>query len=102
MTIFRPLAAALVLALVLAPRAEALESYSSDLTGQFMDWCTGKAGNTETVCTCTLKQLAQSVTPAALTSFVADKMGGGSGFSLSTATVATAATFTQALTVCVK
>lgn len=105
MTAFRLFAAAIMVGLTLtaaAPRAQALDGYTSELTGQFMDWCTGKAGNTETACTCTIKKVAASVTPAALTTFVADKMGGGSGFSMSTATVATVAVVTQALTACVK
>lgn len=99
---FRLTVAATFIVLLTAPGARALETYSSDLTGQFMDWCTGKAGNTETACTCTLKRLATTVPPAALTSFIADKQGGGSGFSMSTATITTAALVTDALTACVK
>lgn len=101
---FPRLAAALALfcLLLAAPGARALEAYSGSQTQQFMDWCTGKAGNTETACTCTLKRLAQTVPPAALAGFLADKQGGGSGFSLSTASVATAALVTDALTACLK
>ena len=102
MKTFRLLAAALLLTVVAGHNARALDAYPSNLTGQFMDWCTGKGGSTETACTCALKRLAQTVPPAALTSFIADKTGGGSGFSLSTATVATAALVTDALTSCVK
>jgi hypothetical protein len=98
MKTLRLLAAALLLTLAAGHSARALEAYPSNLTGQFMDWCTGKAGSTETACTCALKRLAQTVPPAALTTFV----GGGSGFSMSTATVATAALVTDALTACVK
>lgn len=87
---------------VMVSGAQAAETYSSSLTSKFMDWCTGAGSNSETACTCTLKKLAESVAPAALTSFLADKTSGGTGFSLSTATVATAATVTQALTACVK
>jgi hypothetical protein len=102
MKTLRLLAAALLLTLAAGHSARALEAYPSNLTGQFMDWCTGKAGSTETACTCALKRLAQTVPAAALTTFVADKTGGGSGFSMSTATVATAALVTDALTACVK
>lgn len=95
-------AAVLALALLLSPSAQALEAYSGEQTRQFMDWCTGKASNSETACTCTLKRLATTVPPAALTAFLADKSGGGSGFSMSTATVATAALVTDSLTACLK
>ena len=102
----RSITVAALFAVALAPAtisgAQAAETYSSSLTSKFMDWCTGTGSNSETACTCTLKQLAVSVPLAALTAFLADKSGGGSGFSLSTASVATAATVTQALTACVK
>lgn len=102
MKTLRLLAAALLLTVVAGQSARALDAYPSNLSGQFMDWCTGKGGSTETACTCALKRLAQTVPPAALTTFVADKTGGGSGFSMSTTTIATAALVTDALTACIK
>lgn len=87
-----------------AQPAKALDAYSSDQQAQFIDWCTGEATNTKSTCSCALERMAVTVPPAALTSFLASESGSGgrSGFSLSTASVTTAALVTEALGQCLK
>ncbi|MEK9672990.1 MAG: hypothetical protein VW268_10890 [Rhodospirillaceae bacterium] len=41
-----------------------------------------QSGQQESTCSCTLKRLATTVPPTALTSLLADKQSGGSGFSM--------------------
>ncbi len=85
--------------------AAALEAYSAAEQQQFLDWCTGKRGASEGVCSCTLKQVAQTVPATALAGFLAQQAGGGgmSFSSLATTTAATtAASVTQALATCGK
>ena len=76
--------------------ALALEAYSPQEQQQFMDWCTGAKSATESTCSCTLKNLAQTVPAAALAQFLSSQ----GSFSLSTAAVTTGATVTQALLSC--
>ena len=94
-------AAALVSGAVVSTPAQALNAYSQEQTSQFLGWCTG-AGNTETVCSCTVKRLATTLPPAALATFLADKQGGGSGFNLSSASITAATLVTEALAQCAK
>ena len=94
--------AALVFGLiVVAPSANALEAYSAEQKTQFMNWCTGAQSTTETVCSCTLKSLAQTMPAAALANFLNAKTS-NTGFSLSTTAITATAMVTQALTSCNK
>lgn len=90
-----------VAVIFMTPQARALEAISAEQSGQFLGWCTG-AGNTETVCSCTLKRLAATMPPAALATFLADKTSGGGRFSMSTASITAATLVTEALTQCAK
>jgi hypothetical protein len=78
--------------------ANALETYSEKDTQQFMDWCTGAKSASESTCSCTVKQLAQSLPATALTQFLASQ----GSFSVSSAAIATGAAVTQALVSCSK
>lgn len=95
-----PTAAGIVTVLAAAP-ASALETYSTQQTQQFMDWCTGAKSATESVCSCTVKSLAQTLPTTALEQFLAQQSGGG-GFSLSTTAVTAAAAATNAMVGCSK
>ena len=86
---------------IFSSRAEALDAYNSAQQAQFMDWCTGKMTNTKSTCSCALENLAVTVPPAALATYLSSEQGSG-GFSLSTTTATTAALVTQALTQCVR
>ena len=76
--------------------AQALEDYSTAQTQQFMDWCTGAKSNSESLCSCTVKSLAQTVPPVALSQFLASQ----GKFTLDQTVVTTTAMVTQALTSC--
>lgn len=84
-----------------ASATQALEAYSSEQQTQFMNWCTGAQTTTETVCSCTLKSLAQTMPAAALANFLNAKAS-NTGFSLSTSAITATAMVTQALTSCSK
>ena len=99
MTSLRTVFAALALTVVSALPAHALDPYSEAQTAQFTDWCTGKPATSQSVCSCAVKRLAQTVPASALAAFLADQQGGG-GFTMSTTAIATAATVTDALTAC--
>jgi len=87
----------LALLFISQPRpAAALEAYSPQEQQQFMDWCTGAKSATESTCSCTLKQLAQTVPAAALAQFLSSQ----GSFNLSSAAVTTGASVTQALLNC--
>jgi len=86
-------AAALILS---APGSRALETYSETQTQEFMDWCTGAKSASESVCSCTLKRLAQTVPVAALAQFLNSQ----GQLSFSSAAVTTAATVTEAMVTC--
>ncbi len=76
--------------------ANALETYTDNDKQQFMDWCTGAKSATESMCSCTVKRLAQSIPATALTQFLTSQ----GSFSLSAAAVSTGAAVTQALVSC--
>ncbi len=78
--------------------AQAIETYSADQQQQYMDWCTGAQSATDSVCSCSLKSLAQSVPPAAL----ATLLNSQGGFSFSAASATTAALAAQAIAACAK
>ena len=91
----------LVLSLIVvsaSPSAFALESYSDQQSQEFVSWCTGAKSVSETTCSCTVKQLAQTVPAAALAQFLSSQ----GSFSLSAAAVTTGASVTQALLSCSK
>ncbi|GAB6053608.1 hypothetical protein JCM17960_24280 [Magnetospira thiophila] len=84
----------------LAQPAQALEAtYDAAQTAQFLDWCTGTHGASESTCSCTLKNLSMTVPSQALATYL-NSQGAGGMPSLSQGLVATAASVTQALTVC--
>lgn len=90
--------AALIAALSAAPAA-ALEDYSDAQEAQFLDWCTGVKGASDSTCSCTLKSLAATVPSQALALFLSSQGQGGMP-SLDQTLISTTATVTQALTVC--
>lgn len=98
MTHFKPFALALtaVLAFSPAPSAQAIETYSADQQQQYMDWCTGAKSATDSVCSCSLKRLTQSVPPVALATMLSSQ----GGFSFSAASATTTALAVQAITAC--
>jgi len=79
--------------------AKALETYSADQSQQFMDWCTGAKSATESTCSCTLKNLAQTVPAATLAQFLSSQAS-GTAFSFNATLATTAATVTQSLATC--
>ncbi len=88
----------LILTFAAVPDAQALDSYSAEQRQQFVDWCTGTKGASESTCSCTVKRLAQTVAPTALTMFLSNN-----GMpSLSQSAIATTASVTEALTSCSK
>ena len=93
--IFRGSLVALAI-IALATPSQALETYSSAQQQQFTDWCTGAKTYKESVCSCALKRLAQTVPPAALSTYLSSQ----GSFTLSTASAATAATVAEALVTC--
>ena len=92
--------AALFLGVAASP-AQALEPYSEAQTQEFMDWCTGAKSTQPSICSCAVQRLATTVPSAALATFLQSQQGGG-GFSLSTASVTTAAVVTDALVACAR
>lgn len=85
--------------------ASALDSLSQSEQQQFLDWCTGEKKASDSVCSCTLKNVAQSVPAAALTTYISGQTS-GSGFSMTNlatqASVQTAAAVAQSLATCSK
>ncbi|MCW8916837.1 MAG: hypothetical protein OQK24_13425 [Magnetovibrio sp.] len=60
----------------LSTTAHALDSYPSELQGQFTGWCTGE-GYTAQVCGCALDQAVVQIPAVAMTSFLAAEEGQG-------------------------
>jgi len=76
--------------------ALALDQYPVEQQQQFIDWCTGSKSLSESVCSCTVKRLAQTVAPTALAVFLSNN-----GMpSMSQSAIATTAAVTEALTAC--
>jgi len=101
MTRFLVFALAMSAALLIGPltgqdRAQALESYTPAQEQQFTDWCTGAKSNSESLCSCAAKNLAQTVPPVALSQFLAN----GGSFTMDKTVITTTAMVTQALTSC--
>jgi len=84
--------------LFVSPQASALEAYSQTQQEQFVDWCTGAKASSESTCSCTVKRLAQTVPPAALAQFLANK----GSFTMDATLLSTTAMVTEAFTVCSK
>jgi len=82
-----------------AQPATALETYSSQQTQQFMDWCTGAKSASESTCSCTLKSVAQTVLATTLAQFLSSQAS-GSGFNFNASLASTAGLVTQALASC--
>lgn len=78
--------------------AMALEAYSDQQKQEFVSWCTGAKSASETTCSCTVKNLAQTVPTTALAQFLSSQ----GNFSLSTTAITTGASVTQALLACSK
>lgn len=78
--------------------ALAFDDFPKEQQQQFTSWCTGAKSNSEPVCNCALKQVMHSVTPAALTTFLASN----GKMSLDQASILTATAVAQALTSCAK
>jgi len=97
LSVFVALAGLLLLLAEMTP-VIALEPYPPSVTRSFMDWCTGTKGTAEGVCSCTLKNLAQTVPAMAISRFV----GSEASFSLSAMAVSTGSTVTDALLRCSK
>lgn len=83
---------------LLSHPANAVESYTDAQKQEFVSWCTGEKSMTETVCSCTVKQLAQTVPANALAQYLSSQ----GNFSLSATAVSTAAAVTQAMLACNK
>lgn len=75
----------------------ALEAYSQTEEKQFLDWCTGEQKATDSVCSCTLKSVAQTVPASALISYINGKAT-GSGFSMSNLAVQSGVSAATAVT----
>jgi hypothetical protein len=89
----------------LAAPASSLEALSQAEQQQFLDWCTGEKRASDSVCSCTLKNVVQTIPAAALTSFISGQTS-SSGFSMTNlatqAGVQTAATVAQSMATCSK
>lgn len=95
---FVALLAIAVLGFSTTHNAKALDAYSAEQQQQFVDWCTGAKGATESTCSCTVKRLAQTVAPAALATFLSTN-----GMpSMSQSAIATTAAVAEAFTSCSK
>lgn len=104
MTLFRAIAcAAVLLGSLMAQPSHAIESYAESDNKQFMDWCTLQKSASEGICSCALKQVAQTVPATALSQYL---VGLSSGQSTSLSALATssasvaAVTVTQSLATC--
>ena len=88
--------AALLMAFAAHGPALALDQYPAEQQQQFVDWCTGSKSMSESVCSCTVKRLAQTVAPTALAMFLSNN-----GMpSMSQSAIATSAAVAEALTAC--
>ena len=85
--------------LIIPAATQALEAYSPEQEAQFMNWCTGAKTTSESVCSCTVKSLAQTLPGAALANFINAKSS-NTGFSFSTSAITATAMVAQALTSC--
>ena len=89
----------------LAAPASSLDALNQVEQQQFLDWCTGEKRASDSVCSCTLKNVVQTIPAAALTSFISGQTS-SSGFSMTNlatqAGVQTAATVAQSMATCSK